>query len=280
MTESGSQEQKSLATYYVDEAGDGVLFGPMGRNRLDDPGASRFFMLGMVRCAVDADAENTLAQLRHGLLTNPLYASIPSMQPQEEKTARAFHAKDDHPEVRAKVFEALLNIDFRFFAVIKDMRAVLAYVEGRNRMHANYRYHPNELYDLTVRMLFKKKLHTQDRYKITFARRGKSDRTNALRKQLEEARTAFLKQYPQSSSSEIEILPAYPWESPCLQIADYCVWALQRCYERHEARFLRAIWSKVSLVHDVDDTSKAAYGAYLTRDKAPPNPEEIKNRRI
>ncbi|MEO8270988.1 MAG: hypothetical protein ABI557_14795, partial [Aureliella sp.] len=68
--------------------------------------------------------------------------------------------------------------------------------------------------------------------------------------------------------------------SPCLQIADYCVWALQRCYERHEARFLHAIWSKVSLVHDVDDTSKAAYGAYLTRDKAPPNPGEIKNRRI
>jgi hypothetical protein len=33
MTESDSQEQKSLATYYVDEAGDGVLFGPMGRNR-------------------------------------------------------------------------------------------------------------------------------------------------------------------------------------------------------------------------------------------------------
>ena len=280
MSGTDSNPQKSLATYYVDEAGDGVLFGPMGRNRLDDPDAPRFFMLGMVRCTVDTEAENTLGQLRQALQANPLYASIPSMQTVEGKTARAFHAKDDHPEVRAKVFEALLNIDFKFFAVIKDMRVVLKYVEGRNRMNATYRYQPNELYDLTVRMLFKNKLHTQDRYRITFARRGKSDRTKALMDQLEVARAAFLKQYPQTSESEIEIIPAYPWESPCLQIADYCVWALQRCYERQEARFLNAIWSKVSLVHDADDISVAAYGKYMTREKEPPKPEEIKNRRI
>jgi Protein of unknown function (DUF3800) len=280
MSESVDKPQKSLATYYVDEAGDGVLFGPMGRKRLDDPNAPRFFMLGMVRCAIDLEAERILDELRKALQSNPLYASIPSMQVSNGKTARAFHAKDDHAEVRAKVFEALLQIDFKFFAVVKDMRAVLKYVEGRNRMNVNYRYHPNELYDLTVRMLFKNKLHTQDRYKITFARRGSSDRTKALREQLEVARSAFIEHYPHTSSSEIEIVPAYPWESPCLQIADYCVWALQRCYERFEARFLNAIWNKVSLVHDVDDTRKARYGAYLTREKAPPDPDEIKNRRI
>ena len=33
-------------TYYVDEAGDGVLFGPMGRDRLQDENAPQFFMLG------------------------------------------------------------------------------------------------------------------------------------------------------------------------------------------------------------------------------------------
>ncbi len=115
MTHSDPNLQKTLATYYVDEAGDGVLFGPMGRNRLDDPDAPRFFMLGMVRCTVDSDAENTLRQLREALQANPLYASIPSMQTVEGKTARAFHAKDDHPEVRAKVFEALLNHRLQVF---------------------------------------------------------------------------------------------------------------------------------------------------------------------
>lgn len=182
------------ATYHVDEAGDGVLFGPKGRNRLADPEAPQFFMLGMVRGACDAEAAAALEKLRRDLVAHPLYASIYSLQPAALKTFRAFHAKDDHLEIRAKVFEMLLNLDFKFYAVVKDMRAVLRYVEDRNRMDANYRYHPNELYDLTVRMLFKQRLHEYDHYRICFARRGKSDRTKALRDHLEQTRQKFLRE--------------------------------------------------------------------------------------
>jgi hypothetical protein len=82
---------------------DGVLFGPKGRNRLADPDAARFFMLGMVRCSDDAGVASAMEGLRHDILGNPLYSSIPSVQPKVGKTARQFHAKDDHPEIRAKV---------------------------------------------------------------------------------------------------------------------------------------------------------------------------------
>lgn len=267
-------------TFYVDEAGDGVLFGPKGRDRLKDQEAPRFFMLGMVRCADDQAAGAALNQLREKVLANPLYSSIPSMQPQARKTARAFHAKDDHPEIRAKVFELLAGLDFRFYAVIKDMRAVRAYVENRNRMHVDYRYTPNELYDLTVRMLFKQRLHTHQGYGITFARRGKSDRTKTLRQELEKTRLRFLQEHKRNHEPEIKIFPAYPWEEPCLQVADYGLWALQRCYERHEARFIRALWPKVSLIHDVDDPAGKKYGTYLSRKAEPPDPEKIKSRWI
>lgn len=84
------------------------------------------------------------------------------MQEVAGKTARSFHAKDDHSEIRSKVFELLVEIDFKFFAVVKDMRSVREYVRQRNTMHAGYRYNPNELYDLTVRMLFKNRLHQED----------------------------------------------------------------------------------------------------------------------
>lgn len=267
-------------TYYVDEAGDGVLFGPKGRNRLADPEAPQFFMLGMVRCAGDAEAVTALESLRRELMAHPLYASIWSLRPEEQKTARAFHAKDDHTDIRTKVFERLLSLDFKFYAVVKDMRAVLGYVEGRNRMDTAYRYHPNELYDLTVRMLFKQRLHQAEHYRVTFARRGKSDRTAALREQLERTRQRFLAEHDLTHVPTLEIVPAYPWEQPCLQIADYCLWALQRCYERHEVRFLNALWPKVSIIHDVDDPLGKKYGTYLTRESAPPNPEQIKNRWI
>jgi hypothetical protein len=267
-------------TYYVDEAGDGVLFGHRGRDRLGDEGAHQFFILGMVCCAAGIPAMQQLVGLRASLQAQPLYAGIPSLQPDAGKTARMFHAKDDHAEIRSKVFELIAGLDFKFYAVIKDMRKVRDYVQRRNHLDHAYRYHPNELYDLTVRMLFKQRLHQEEHYRVVFARRGHADRTVALTTQLEQARRQFLAEQNATTTSTLEIIPASPGEEPCLQIADYCLWAVQRCYEKHEARFLRAIWPKVSLIQDVDDPAGAAYGTYLRRKDPPPDPGKIKNRWI
>lgn len=153
------------------------------------------------------------------------------------------------------------------------------YVDNRNSMHTDYRYRPNELYDLTVLMLFKQLLHTHESYSITFARRGRSDRTNVLRQELEETRLQFLQEQSITHDPEITVLPLYSWQSAGLQVADYCLWALQRCYERHESRFIHALWKKVSFIHDVDDPNKKD-GRYLSRKADPPDPREIKNRWI
>jgi hypothetical protein len=281
MSEAKQQSNTTSVTYYVDEAGDGVLFGQKGRDRLADADAPQFFMMGMVRCEADEAVTRSLEELRAALQRNPLYATIYSLKPEAQKTARAFHAKDDHAEIRSKVFELLTTLDFKFYAVIKDMRKVREYVQGRNRMHATYRYKSNELYDLTVRMLFKQRLHKEDHHRVVFARRGHSDRTEALTWQLEETRMQLLAGRQEATAATLEIVPAYPWDQPCLQVADYCLWALQRCYEKHEPRFLNAIWPKVSVIHDVDDPEGGAgYGTYLSRKGTPPNPEQIKNRWI
>lgn len=265
-----------LVRYFVDEAGDGVLFGPKGRNRLEDKDAPRYFMLGMVQFDNIEAIDASLTGLRDMLLSNPLYASIPSLNPKARKTAHYFHAKDDHAEIRAKVFDLLVTMDFKFFAVVKDLREVRRYVLERNKMQSGYRYHPNELYDLTVRILFKHRLHKAESYQITFAKRGKSDRTQAFRTQLETARQHFVDQ-AQLAGSDINITALTPRESAGLQVADYCLWALQRAFERFEVRFLHAIWPKVSLIHDVDEQSQR-YGLYRTRDQQPPAEEELRSR--
>lgn len=265
----------SCSTYYVDEAGDGVIFDRKGRVLIGET-TPRFFMLGMIRATQDADHATRLRQLREELMANPLYAGIPSLQPEAKKTALFFHAKDDHPEIRAKVFETLTTLDFQFFAVIKDMQAVLNYVKERNAMDSSYRYHPNELYDLTTRRLFQNQLNQQDAYAVTFARRGKSDRSKALLEQLHIAQTrGETSDHPHPS---IKISPRYPWEAPCLQIADYCLWALQRSYEKGESRFLKALWPKVSLIVDIDDPNGKTQGTYLTSQSA--IPLDTKNRKI
>jgi len=134
------EEAPSPLCYYVDEAGDGVLFRSGGQDRLADPGASRFFIMGMVSVVSPLKASAVLHGLRESLKANPLYASISSFA-----KARGFHAKDDHPEIRSKVFDLIIGLDFKIFAVVKDMRAVRDYVRRRNRMDTAYRYHPNEL---------------------------------------------------------------------------------------------------------------------------------------
>ena len=54
------QGTDSKVTYYVDEAGDGVLFGRKGRVIIDEINARRYFMLGMVRCQNDRENKNPM----------------------------------------------------------------------------------------------------------------------------------------------------------------------------------------------------------------------------
>jgi len=58
-----------------------------------------------------------------------------------------------------------------------------------------------------------------------------------------------------------------PAQEPGLQVADYFLWALQRLYERGEARYITYLWPQVHLVQDVDDTRQARYGVYYTQKK-------------
>jgi hypothetical protein len=166
-----SQPEKNTASYYVDEADDGVLFGKKGHVRIHDPDSSRFFILGMIRCENDTEIVEGIQELRKGILSNPLFAGIPSAQIEAGKTAKFFHAKDDHPEIRAKVFEWLTSADFKLYAVVKEMQQVLKYVQSRNQMDSTYRYHPNELYDLSTRMLFKPRLHQESFIQCHFCKK-------------------------------------------------------------------------------------------------------------
>jgi hypothetical protein len=187
------------------------------------------------------------------------------MQPHAQKTALAFHAKDDLPEVRRAVFELLHRHKLRFFAVVRNKSKLTDYVRQRNERDPAYRYHPNELYDYLVRRLFRDRLHQDDEYHIFFARRGKSDRTAALFEALEAARRRFAQRWGILSEAPIHVTPATPAQCPGVQAADYFLWALQRLYERHEDRYVAYLWDSFSLVHDLDDTRRAHYGEYYTR---------------
>jgi len=250
---------------FVDEAGSGDLFDKKGRIIVGTEGCSRFFVLGLLQ----ADSLDRLAQdmenLRQTLLADPYFRKVPSMRPEAGKTAVCFHAKDDVPEVRKEVFALLAEHALHFFAVVKNKVKVAEYVRQRNESDPNYRYHPNELYDFMTRRLFRERLHRRDAYRIVFAKRGKSDRTAALRDALDRARRRFQERYGIASDAHIEVVPGGPCEYPGLQAADYFLWSLQRLYERREDRYVEFLWPKFRLVQDIDDTRSAGYGTYYTQ---------------
>jgi hypothetical protein len=261
--------------YFVDESGDGVLFNRNGRPLLLDPGIPQFFMMGLLDVAEPDTLQQDMDALRRRLTADPYFAGVPSMKPEARKTALAFHAKDDVAEVRREVYALLLRHELRFTAVVKRMRAVLTYVTSRNQADPKYRYHPDDLYDLTVRRLFRQRLHAHDIYDIWFARRNKSDRTRVLASTLVAVRDGFCEKLQVPARSQIVVRSANLEDHAGLQAADYFLWAIQRAYERGEDRFVKLMWPKIALVQDVDDQREKPYGRYYT-EKRPLTAEALK----
>ena len=250
--------------YFVDEAGDPALFNGKKQSVVGAAGCSTYFILGKVEIDQPELFASQLEEIRLRILADPYFKGVPSLQPERKKTAFGFHAKDDLPEIRREVFSWLVNQSFRFFAVVRDKRVILEKVLQQNKLKPSYRYHPNQLYDRCVNKLFKERLHKGDGFKIYFARRGTKDRSEALQKALEAARADFRRKWSIEGAAPIEIVEANCNEVVCLQVVDYCLWALQRLYEKDEDRFFNLIASKIGLIHDVDDVRESPARAYYT----------------
>jgi hypothetical protein len=204
MSDAALHSAPSIKHYFVDEAGDPVLFDGRGRVLVGTEGCSRYFAVGLLDAANAANLAAELNKLRADLLADPYFKNVPSMQPEAKKTALYFHAKDDLPEVRREVFKLLPRHELKFSAVVRNKQSVLDYVRARNERDAAYRYKADELYDHAVRRIFKERLHKHDGYDIRFAIRGNCHRTSAVQAALESARTRFAREHGLSVTSKLE----------------------------------------------------------------------------
>ncbi len=267
--------QPSICHYFVDEAGDGTLFNKRKQVVVGREGCSRYFALGVLKVDDPKALHDALEALRTNLFADPYLATVPSMQQERKKTALAFHAKDDCAEVRREVYKLLMQHELRFFAVVREKQTIVDKVLEHNKKSSTYRYHPNQLYDRCVSRLFKERLHKEESYVIQFSRRGNRPRTAALQNAIEQSRGNLRKSWGIEANSPIEIMAAKPADAGGLQAVDYFLWAMQRLYERGEERYWDFVSSKVSLVHDVDDTRGNKYGVYYTK-KNPLKKESLK----
>jgi hypothetical protein len=242
----------SALHFFVDEAGDPTLFDAKGRILVGQEGCSQTFILGKLDVDDPAALDDALERLRADLLADPYFKRVPSMQPERKKTARAFHAKDDVAEVRREVFRLLSGFDLRFYGVVRHKSALLDYVKQRNEREPAYRYRGDELYDTLVEELFRRYHPLADQLNVCFARRGNKSRTKAFHNAIARAEARFESDYGVRRSASVAIVASTPPQSAGLQAVDYCLWALQRHYERNESRYIELIWDKVIEIEDMD----------------------------
>jgi hypothetical protein len=259
--------EKETLHYFVDEAGDPTLFDRKGRIIIDQPGCSNFFILGKMEIDDPVEVEQALEDLRAELIADPYFKHVPSMQLVNRKTAIAFHAKDDLPEVRREVFKLLLQKKLRFNGVVRDKRDLVTYVQQQNERDVTYRYRQDEQYDLLVNELCRNLHHMAEDVRICFAKRGSRSRSAAFRLALEEAAKSFKRSFGFDHPANHHVFSSTPPTCVSLQAVDYYLWALQRFYERREDRFLELIWPQVGEIHDLDRVVDGKRGVFYTKQK-------------
>jgi hypothetical protein len=248
--------------HFIDEAGDLSFFDKRKRVVLGMEGVSDFFMVGAAFIAEPELLNQQLASLRADILQDPLLNRVPSLDPARRKTAVVFHAKDDVPEVRYKVFSLLAKMDIQIFAAIRTKATLVE--SARILFRRGIRLSENEIYDDLLSRILRNRLHLARSNTIIVARRGTRDRKNALTAAIARAQANFASKWGARNFGPCEVTTARPHEWGGLQATDYFLWALQRLYERRDDRYFAPLSSHYRVIMDLDDTRRKAYGEWYS----------------
>jgi hypothetical protein len=252
----------ACAYHFVDEAGDLSLFNRKKQVVVGNEGVSRFFIMGAAHIEDPEALEQSLAELRTRILSDPLLKGVPSLKPEQRKTAICFHAKDDIPEVRHAVFEMLGSFEIKIFAAVR--RKIRLVEQAKDAHRYGGKITDNQIYDDLLKRLLRDRLHIAESNSIVVARRGTRDRKEALVEAIERAKKNFEAKWGEREYGPCEIKTQHPSESSGLQAIDYFLWALQRLYERQEDRFFMAMRSHYRIIMDLDDTRRRKYGEWYS----------------
>jgi len=239
------QKTEEKTTYYfVDEAGDPNFYGKGKKVIVGQEGCSRTLILGYIAVEEPDPIRQRIGELRNQIAQDAYLKEIPSLK----KTLRAFHAKDDCPEVKMMVYKLLRDLDF-----VAQMR-VARKIE---RMFRNkYGGKENLFYDDLVRRLFKNVLHKSSRNMICFAQRGNKPRQHALKNAIFRSIEDFSQRWKADVNVKVEVSTALPSDEPLLQVIDYANWAVQRAFERSQMRYFNFLREKYELIVDEFDLDK------------------------
>ena len=148
-----------------------------------------------------------------------------------------FHASTDRQEVRDYVFECLAGFDFRVDATVLEKRKAIE----------RYRGDVSQFYRLAWWLHLKyigAAIRRGDKVLVVAASLGERKKRQAF--------SAAFNAVARQTVSHADFHTAF-WHDatdPCLQVADYCGWAIQRKWERHDDRSYALIEHKIASEFD------------------------------
>ena len=236
------KSQPGSTYFFVDESGAPAFYDRHGNLIVGQAGCSPILILGFVEIRQPEPVRQAILELQQEIIRDPYFQEFPSIQ----RTAVAFHAKDDLPEIRYAVFKLMSTLDFTAqFIVARKIERVF-----RNNFHAK----ENAFYDHLVEQLFQGILHRFENNFIYFAKRGSRNRQAPLVQAIARGIEQFEAKWETKVTTRYTVQAQTPAGEPCLSLIDYMNWAVYRAFTRGEMRYFRTVADKVSLLVDLYDT--------------------------
>lgn len=228
--------------FFVDESGDPTFYDRNGNLIVGQPGCSPILILGFIETRDPESIRNKVHNLQDQIIQDPYLETIPSIQ----KTAVAFHAKDDAPEVRMLFFKLIASLEFRAqFIVARKIERVF-----RNRFDSR----ETLFYDHLVTHLFKNVLHHREHNHVYFAKRGSRTRQAPLVDAIRSGVEQFERKWETKLRTTLDVQAQTPKGEPCLSVVDYMNWAIYQVFTKGQMRYFNVVKSKASLIVDLYDT--------------------------
>jgi len=189
------------------------------------PGATRYFVL----CTVSADScdiGDDLLHLRRELGWRGLHLD------------QHFHATEDPQAVRDEIFDLLGRSNFRVDATILEKRKAQPHLQSERALYKMAWYlHFKHVAPLVATR--------HDRLMVMAASLGTKKKRSAFHRAVDDV----VEQVAPCHSYRVAF---WSMESdPCLQVADYCTWAIQRKWERGDTRSYDLIEKKIKSEKDI-----------------------------
>ncbi|MBB3570830.1 DUF3800 domain-containing protein [Rhizobium sp. BK491] len=199
-----------------------------------NPNVSKYFIICTVTMS-KLDVGHAIQELRHQLLWEKF------------DIGDFFHATVDSQSVRDRVFEEILRYDFQVQATICEKAKAQPHVRQDKARFYKYPWFFQFKHGVA------KQVHRNTRALITAASIG----TKKERATFTTALSDVMSQTIHNVQWAVDFRPSNC--DPCLQLADYCAWAIQRKWERDDRRSYDLIKNRISYEYELWKNGKELY---------------------